>query len=247
MVIFIGRSIEQAVNTSKKLDALGFVTHIDPLLKRSVIDVQWTDLPYTHIIFTSQNAILSYCDSHFPKHIPCIVVGDKTKYIAQQNGLHILHNAQGSVQDIISYIDSYCQNPFILYPTTEDARTDLEAYFLQRNIQYKKMLLYKMLAKHRFSSQTINLFRRKEIHFVLLYSQKFTDLFFDLIHSEMLASYLQDVQFLCLYSPDESKDKSKIPQPLQNQFFTAKMPDESSLFDMLQKLAKNRHISIHNE
>ena len=243
MVVFIGRSIEQASNTAEKLNILGFQTHVDPLFERVVLDAQWVDLPYTHIIFTSQNAVLSYCDSHFPKHIPCITVGSKTKAIAEQNGFAVIHNAQGAVKDIIHYIDAHCQNALLLYPTTEDAKADLELYLQRTDIHYHKLLLYKMRAYSSLSKEGLVLFKKKEIEYVCFYSQKSAETFFEILSSHKLFAYLGNIVFLCLYSPVENS----IPSQFRAQIIVTKTPDESSLFDMLQKLAKNRNISIHKK
>lgn len=240
MRIFVSRAIEQAMNTQKKLTDLGFEVHLDPIIKRNLLPAEYQDLAYTHIIFTSQNAVLSYCDHAFPKNIPCFTVGDKTAQLAEEKGFQVAYNAQGTIDDLIAYIQETNQDYSFLYPTADNAKPNLDEFLSQHKITYNRINIYDMEKKKHLSDETIKLFQAQALDCVLLYSTESMKHLFALLEQHNLLKSLETVNFIAIhFSLSEA-----VPQRFQKNFYYAQDPTEGSLFDIVKKLAKNR---IHTQ
>lgn len=237
MRIFIGRALKQSLETESKLHELGFETHIFPLKKLQPLQNTFPEDHFDCVIFTSQNAVEAYKQLNYAKSLPAFVVGNKTAKACEELGIKVQHNADGTIQDLIALIDtdSDLQNASYFYPTTANAKTDLENYFLEKNIHFVRQNIYKLQPVEMFDAKTVSFFQEGQIGQVLLYSDDFARHFFSLAYTANLYVFLEKVQFICI----SSSVAQKIPSEFSKNILIAKHTNEASMFDMLKKLAKN--------
>lgn len=126
----------------------------DSRLKRAYDDL---DL-YTHLIFTSKNAVSVFFDhlqtigydiSQFlDKQI--LAVGKVTASYLNAGGLNVTHVAQEEMQEgIIAVLNQlFLENAYILLPRSSLSRPLLEGYLMERSIRFQIADLYDTEAFH---------------------------------------------------------------------------------------------------
>lgn len=103
--VWVTRSLPGALRTGERLEAMGHMAMIAPLLEISVPDEAPPELPQEAIlVLTSGNGVRALSGHTERRHWPVVTVGNATANLARQKGFEDVISANGTSDDVVECI-----------------------------------------------------------------------------------------------------------------------------------------------
>ena len=133
--VLITRPAEDAYDTQRILDAANIQSDRQPFLSVHMHEVKIDTAQYDALIFTSRNAVRSYCKSNTARNITVYCVGDRTAQLCQGNGFKDVQSASGTLQDLQSLLAKQKFSNPILYLRGKDISAPIVHQHLQEHFE----------------------------------------------------------------------------------------------------------------
>lgn len=194
MLALITRPQKQAEKTAQMLSKQNIDSIIEPLITIEHLDVK---LPKADIvIITSSNAINSL--EKLPKSTQIIAVGRNTAQQLSAVGFTDIHACDGNLESIVEHIKNNYQprRDKIIYPCADIVYGEIEKELSEYN--FKKVVVYKSLAKQRFSKSFINAMQERMPDIALFYSARTAKVLIELAKMANVETFLQKIEIFCI-------------------------------------------------
>lgn len=202
--VLITRPVEDAAETARMAEALGFAPVIAPVM--AVHDVAAT-LPdpalYKAIIFSSANGVRSFERRMLGAayaHLPVFAVGEHTALVARNAGFTTVHSGAGTMESLIPVIQRELNVPArLLHLRGRDRREDPRQYLaLTDGWAFDDVILYETRGVERFDPAVVAALRSGAVQAVVLYSAKSADCFVSALRQDWPEATLPGTKALCL-------------------------------------------------
>jgi len=147
--VWITRARPGAEATAARLEALGHVPLIDPLLE--VRDLPWTArlAGVGALAFTSRNGVAAFARASAERGLPVFAVGAATARLAAEAGFTRIESAQGDVADLAGLIAARRAvfDGALLHPAAAEPAGDLVSPLLRAGIEASAVAVYESVAR----------------------------------------------------------------------------------------------------
>ncbi len=226
MRLVITRPEEDAVLLKARLESMGHVTMLAPLLKivpRAAVPVPQKE--FQLICATSANALKCFNATDELRKIPVLVVGPQSLAQARQAGFTSSEAHGGDVHGLASHIIK-TRNPDrgpVLYLAGAETSADLQALLVKENFAVEKLIVYDAVIQRPADiAQTL-----VAAEGVLLYSPRSARIWVDLVRDAGLETSGAVPTYYCL-----SENVAKM-LPHQWRARIAEKPDEAAMLALL--------------
>jgi uroporphyrinogen-III synthase len=226
--VWITRARPGAEATAARLQALGHVPLIDPLLE--VRDLPWSaDLSGVGALaFTSRNGVAAFARTRAERGLPVFAVGMATADLAAEAGFSRIESADGDVAALAGLIAAR-REAFagaVLHPAAAEPAGDLISPLLRAGIEARAVTVYETQAR---APTAETLARLNTLGAVLLHSPKASR-----ILAELLAAHpAPSLKALCLSAAVAAPLADLSAQGRLGPVAAAPRPRETALFELL--------------
>ena len=193
------RQTEESAALAERLLSKGVMCSLHPLITPHPLLIQPLHNPQA-LIITSKNALRALGIPSPFRHLPLYVVGDQTAAFARQLGYTIIHNASGTVIDLIALIQKTAsKTQGILWHLSGDIiRGNPAAALKEKGFEAERRIVYTIETVQSFPP----LLKRelKENHFteVIFFSPRTASIFMSLLDKAGLNTVTHKMTALCL-------------------------------------------------
>jgi len=147
--VWITRARPGAEATAARLEALGHVPLIDPLLE--VRDLPWTAAlaGVGALAFTSRNGVAAFARASAERGLPVFAVGAATAHLAAEAGFVSIESAEGDVADLAGLIAAR-RGAFtgaVLHPAAAEPAGDLVSPLVRAGVEASSVAVYESVAR----------------------------------------------------------------------------------------------------
>jgi len=200
--IVLTRPHEKSLELAKALkNELNKKTLISPMLEIKLTSQKVENINnYSALIFTSANAVRSFCKLNKNRTIPVYNVGLVTHKLLEEEGFETIHTVQNSVRELPSILSKNTYDDPLLYCRGDIVTHDLKDLIKTANIV--ELILYQSKKNQDFSKETEACFINSEVSEVIFFSKRTIEAFYSIIqkhpkHMEILKGITR-TRFLCL-------------------------------------------------
>lgn len=204
MTILITRPVEDAAETARMAEALGFTPLIAPVMAVHDVDATLPDPAlYKAILFSSANGVRSF-ERRMTRtayaHLPVFAVGEHTALVARNAGFTTVHCGSGTMASLIPVIQRELNVPArLLHLRGRDRREDPRHYLaLNDGWAFDDVILYETRGVDRFDPAVMSALRSGAVQAVMLYSAKSAECFVAALHRDWPDASLPGTKALCL-------------------------------------------------
>lgn len=222
--VLVTRPMEDAGLLAKFLEEKGYKVVCTPFLKVVFHDKLLNDLEhYSGLIFTSRNAVRSFCHNEKNRLLPVYTVGDATQDLALELGFKDVQSASGSVRDLKAILPSHKADNPLLYICGAHISHDLSAEGIQSETLYRTEKIDKI------DKNTFNMIKEGVFSDILFFSTRTAEAFVNFILKNQLEQGVAHTKALCL-GASMIKSLSVLPWKSVE---VAKSPDRESVLALL--------------
>lgn len=200
--MLVTRPEPEASETAGRLDALGIVPVIAPVLKFSVLG---TSLPdprgFSAMAVTSGNALRALVERNVLERylqLPVHTVGDRTAAVARSLGFKRVHSAGGAFGDLAEQLAHARLDGPIFYPSGREVSADLARSLAPYGKMVITAAVYGMDAVGVMAPETLALLAGGKIGAVLVYSRRSAQAFVDLVADRLEPETRSRLGMLCI-------------------------------------------------
>ena len=232
--ILITRAEDDALETAQNVQALGYETLIDSILRIYPEDWQEPDWnSVSAIIVTSHNALRGFEGHTVPRDKLFFLVGARTARELRKRGyIHVTATVEKS-DDLAYPIRMQC-NPadgMLLHLTSEHAHTDFYASLQQEGFRIETRRVYHAEEAKDLGLATLDALKQGSINAALFYSARTLTIFEGLIKRHNVAPMLKNLNAVCL----SQAVAAACDKTLWKSVVTADAPTQDRLMDCLAK------------
>jgi uroporphyrinogen-III synthase len=230
--VLITRPIAQAYKTTLKLQDLGIVSYVDPMLivEQLPININ-TRQDYQAILITSANAVPAL--QHIQKRHIVFTVGDATADAVRASyPFHQVINAQGTSYDLVLLVEQRLKPQIgpLLYISGDKIHFDLTEHFKSLGFTIDRVIAYDTHPAHNFLATTYELLENNQLHSILFYSQRTAQTFANIIIQNNIQHCLKGIHAQTL-SGNIAEPLSRLPF---KKIKVANKPTEAALIMQLR-------------
>lgn len=199
--ILLTRADNEMLETAATLTANGFEVLACPLAQVTFEPPTFFNPEtYQKILLTSRNGVRALTQWTTCRHIPLGVVGAQTAALAREMGFLQVHDAGGTVMDLISYVQKTCHpaGKPLFYGRGEHVRHDLKSALKICHFCIEEKIFYALQGIPNLPSLMVELLMKREVWGAVFLSQSSANHFKSLIMEAGLASVLKSVYFFGL-------------------------------------------------
>jgi len=193
--LIMTRALPEAVQSAARLEALGLVIDIVPILEQELLKA---GLPaageVTSIALTSQNALAGLKYNRALEDylaLPLFAVGEKSGRAALDAGFSMVEWSDGGVGALAHLIGQRQPGSAVFYPGAETVSGDLEALLTPFGCKVTRVPVYRMRGLEALPKDISTLLAAGVIDGALIYSQRAASIFAGLAGNA-------DIEMLCL-------------------------------------------------
>lgn len=202
--IVVTRIAKESEILAQNLEQQGFATLIEPLFELKKVDFARPNGDFIAVLLTSQNASKAFLRCDFDKNTKIFAVGKKTaKKLLAAGYINILIPQIEDGENLKKLIlaDLPLQKGRILYFCGEKISMDFAFELAPFGFEVEKIICYTMQERANLSADFWQKFLKKELDFVVIYSQNsaavFLRLFVKILEENNLKSFDKKLQILC--------------------------------------------------
>jgi uroporphyrinogen-III synthase len=152
------------------------------------------------LLMTSANGVRAYCARNSEREIPLFAVGDATAREARANGFKNISTARGDVSHLAKLVRTQLSKSdgAVLHVAGTKTAGDLAGDLLLAGFEYRRDVLYNVVAAQFLRPKTILALLNKEVRGVLLYSPRTAKIFCQCAVSDLGENILSSVTAYCL-------------------------------------------------
>ncbi|MGZ9098041.1 MAG: uroporphyrinogen-III synthase [Micavibrio sp.] len=199
-IILITRPAEDATETAAAVTALGYRALCAPVLAIDDTDAALPDPAlYQGLIFSSANGVRSFMRrqplaAYFT--LPAFVVGDHTEKAAREAGFPVIHNAKGTMNDLVALVQNRVTAPArLLHLRGADVREDPA---MLTTLPIDGITLYRAAPVTSLDPDVLAALRVGAVEAVLFYSARSAESFVSALKNDWPAADLRTTKALCL-------------------------------------------------
>ncbi len=229
-LVVITRPQTEAESLSAMLQAKGYSTLVEPMLKIVEIRVKIPDLKaYDALAFTSANGVRFFSAGSGERKLPAFAVGDKTADALKIAGFADVRAAAGDALDLAETIRAAAPTVTrILHISGTATARDL-AGLVGPGQSVERLVLYGAIATDDFSANLVDALYACTVGYVLFFSPRTAAIFGTLIGKLGLTEMICSCSALCL-SPQVAAKIAGLPWA---DIKTADKPTAASLLSLL--------------
>lgn len=222
--ILITRPEEDALQTVELLKEKNYNVICEPFLEVTIHKDSLGNLEkYSGLVFTSKNAVRSFCNNSNHRSLPVWVVGDATASVASKYGFKDIRSASGNVRSLQNILTrEFFENP-LLYVRGEYVSSEF------KDINLEEKILYRTGIKEKISYDVLEDLTGGRVHVALFFSTRTAQAFVKAMDNEVLKNALKHTKALCL-GESMVESLSVLPWKAIN---VAKKPNQKSLIELL--------------
>jgi uroporphyrinogen-III synthase len=211
MKVLITRSEVDAAPLVDLLSARNIVSVVDPMIK---VELRLgSPLGLTGVqalLMTSANGVRAYCARNSERDLPLFAVGDATAREAMANGFSNIFTARGDVSHLAKLVQIKLSKSggILLHVAGTKTAGDLAGNLLGAGFEYRRDILYNVVAAQFLHSNTIMALTKKEVQGVLLYSPRTAQIFCRCAVADLGENMLSGVTAYCLSEAVADKAKA---------------------------------------
>jgi uroporphyrinogen-III synthase len=211
MKVLITRSEVDAAPLVDLLSALNIASVVDPMIKVELGSGSPVGLTGVQaLLMTSANGVRAYCARNSERELPLFAVGDATAREAMANGFHNISTARGDVSHLAKLVQTQLSKSggALLHVAGTKTAGDLGGSLLRAGYEYRRVILYNVVAAQFLLPDTVLALMNKEVQGVLLYSPRTAQIFCRRIIADLGENMLSSVTAYCLSAAvaDKAKD-----------------------------------------
>jgi uroporphyrinogen-III synthase len=233
--IMITRPSDDAYDYALDLEAEGFKTFVEPMLKIEPKKFAKPDIGrYQALIFTSANAVRVFSERTSRRDIPVYAVGDHTRDEAFAVGFDDITTAQGTGDDLVEVIKANLSDKSrpLLHVCGVDVARPIDEMLAESQIQVERCVVYKAGLVDRLSDEAIARIKNNKIQAVTFFSKRTAENFVRLVGDAALLPYLHSIKTLCISTP-----VLECVQPFQWQdTYIAETPSREAMLALLKSV-----------
>lgn len=191
--VLVTRPIEDSADIATQIQQKDYQVECCPFLKLVLHDVKIANLSrYCGLVFTSRNAVRSFCENTLNRTLPVWAVGDATANVARENGFQDVHSAGGDVRALREILPVAEQSKPLLYVRGEHISQELDLPYVDEIIAYHTEIIKEI------PLNTLKLIARGEFSDILFFSKRTASAFVESV--QQLENYegLKATRGLCL-------------------------------------------------
>ena len=226
------RPIVDSEIVARQLHEKDHIAYIDPLIfieSLKNISIKLSD--YGALIFTSPNAVRSYCQSNLDRNIKVFAVGAKTTKLAKERDFIDVIDAGGDVIKLSNTIKNHLSPRIkpLLYLCGKHVSGDLKGALETVGFTIDKKEIYQAIEAKNLSEETKANIKNGRIEHIPFYSKRSALIFIELAKKAKLVNYLTNITALCLSPSIETVAVSVNWKKIM----TARNPNQTSLFKLI--------------
>ena len=229
MKILLTRPLEQAARTKERLEALGHIVDLAPMMKVRFLKIP--DLPEKvgGLIFTSQNGIKAAEGLPLDSSLPAFCIGDSTSKAARAAGFSDVRTAGGNADALYHLIsaDYDPEKTSLLHLAGRHIAGNLVERLRADGYVAHRITAYEAKAVRSLSAHVVRRLAESSYGAILFYSPRTAKIF-----AELVRGGLEKTVAVCL-SPAVAK---AMPDLCWKRILLAKMPTERHLLGALAEL-----------
>ena len=244
MRVLITRPREEAEALALRIEALGLIPVIDPILDiRMLSDVGVDPRGVRAVAFTSANGVRALASAPggqaVARDLPVFAVGAATAAAARAVGFTAVIEGPGTVEELARLIREQC-SPFsgaILHVSGSVVARDLAQLLTETGLTVNRAVLYESVQATQLQRETCDGFSRGAIGAALFFSPRTAHAFVNLVADAKLAGTMKSVVALAL--------SAAVAEALAPLLFartvTAAQPTTEALLESLASLNHNTY------
>lgn len=234
MRVLITRHLVAAGELGALLDAKGFETQIEPLLK---IKFNLRPVPLDDVqalIVTSPNGAVALADCTDNRKLVIFAVGERTSDILKIEGFTNIKLAGGDVTSLVELVTQTLSPDAgtLVHISSQIIAGDLKGDLMARGFAVRRDILYQAETSSVMSAEVIRLFAARKIDVVLFFSNRTAMTFASIISKAGLYKDLDFTHAICL--------SQSVAKPIQRfrwrNIEIAETPDQRALIKRLIKI-----------
>lgn len=230
--VFVTRPLPDAVVTSAKLEALGYVPVMMPISETVATNIALPTGQYSAIAVTSANALRHADDAQLAdlKTLQLYAVGEKTAIVARESGFETVYAGDGWGLNLGKYVAAHeLAGSHILYLTGKVRRSDFEQQLEAAGVKVTVAETYDTHAIHYNDEQLAAIMSAGLPDIILLYSAVAAQQFAQL-DKQTGGALLNSAKFIFCLS---KRIAAELPEICQTRVHISDTPDEDALLHLL--------------
>ena len=200
--ILITRPAEDAVDYAASLQAEGFRTFSESMLKIIAQDFKTPDLSnYQGLIFTSAKAVRLFAPSCPERDMDLFCIGKNTYEQAREFSYFNLHNSNGGGAELIAFIlkrsAKKSGKPF-LHICGAHVAQPIDKMLAAEGVQLDRLVIYRAEKAKALSRDCIQKIQNRDISTVTFFSRRTAENFITLMEKHQLLGTLPHIKALCI-------------------------------------------------
>jgi uroporphyrinogen-III synthase len=228
MKLLVTRPVEDAQPLADKLEGLGHVAVIVPLLNITPREgVVLPEGPFQALCVSSANGLAAKADLSVFHHIPFFAIGPQSALEARRQGFDHVHDKGGNVEGLVRMICKSLkpENGPVLYLSGAETTGDLEGKLKTQGFKVARTIVYDA-SPCRVSNLPAML---DGADGVLLYSPRTAKLWVAQVNQADLADRAKTLQHYCL----SANIAANLPQDWAK--YVSRTPDENGMLSLLDQ------------
>ncbi len=233
-LVFITRALEDARATARKVEARGYQTLIEPLLRihpLEWVEPGWSGIPA--VIITSHNALQGFDGHAVPRDRMFFVVGARTASGLRARGyIHVTGTVEKS--EDLPYplrLQIRPEEGTLLHLTSPHAHDDFYQALRDEGYPIAARHVYRAEESDQISAAAAEMLAEGRVDAALFYSARTVRIFEGLTHRQNAAAGLKKTRALCLSPAVAAACNEKLWKSVE----AAHKPTQDSLMDCLAK------------
>jgi uroporphyrinogen-III synthase len=199
-LVLITRPAEESLRTAERLKEKGYSPLIDPMLEYQEIRHNLGNVaPESNLVFTSAQAVRTYCRHIVERNDSVFTVGDRTGDIARQSGFSKVFSAGGNAAALQVLLEQQEAGTF-LYLRGAHITANLPGLVPKHT--WKEHILYDTVAKKNLSVPTREAILEGHLSYAVFFSRRTAQAFVQALEqapeAQALKTGLKRTTFLCL-------------------------------------------------
>ncbi len=239
MTVLVTRPAGDSEETIARLAARGIEAIAAPVIAIRALTDAVLPRRCRALAVTSRNAIRAIAgrpELQDLLDVPVYAVGDRTAETARQAGFTDVRSAAGDVDDLTALLrrDIRPGDGLLVHLSGREVAGDLAGALESAGYAAERRIVYETVAADALAAETVDALRRNAVAAVLFYSPRSAETFGALARRAGIDGCLKETAAIAI-SP---KAAAKVRELGFGHIFTADRPDESALFEALERFVK---------
>ena len=201
--VMITRPKGPAKVLADRLSGLGYLPICEPLLRIHLVPKQIDCTGVQAVVFTSANAVASFCKTNTEHEFTAFAVGHATASEARRNKFSVVYQGTKGAQALIDEILDKCSPKMgeILHVSGEEVKINIAAALQKFGFTARREVVYRAEPVKKFSGLGFGALRKETIDAVIFFSPRTGQTFANLIKNAQMEGVCRTLRAFCFSKP----------------------------------------------